>query len=56
MVNCLFCKIAAGEIPSAKVYEDDHVFSLEDEKWLKKWHKRTICVLRPAAASDFGKL
>ncbi len=20
--NCLFCKIAAGEIPSAKVYED----------------------------------
>ena len=23
MENCLFCKIAAGEIPSAKVYEDD---------------------------------
>ncbi len=22
-MDCLFCKIAAGEIPSAKVYEDD---------------------------------
>ncbi len=25
--NCLFCKIIAGQIPSAKVYEDDKVFA-----------------------------
>ena len=25
MSDCLFCKIIAGEIPSAKVYEDDQI-------------------------------
>ena len=29
-MDCLFCKIAAGEIPSNKVYEDDHVFAFRD--------------------------
>lgn len=28
--NCLFCKIIAGEIPSTKVYEDEHVFAFRD--------------------------
>jgi histidine triad (HIT) family protein len=28
--NCLFCKIARGEIPSKKVYEDDRVFAFHD--------------------------
>ena len=27
MSDCLFCKIAAGEIPSNKVYEDDTVYA-----------------------------
>ena len=30
MSDCLFCKIIAGEIPSTKVYEDDHVFAFRD--------------------------
>ena len=30
MENCLFCKIAAGEIPSMKVYEDDEVLAFRD--------------------------
>ena len=30
MDGCLFCKIAAGEIPSAKVYEDEHVLAFRD--------------------------
>ena len=30
MENCLFCKIIAGEIPSAKVYEDETVFAFRD--------------------------
>ena len=30
MENCLFCKIVAGEIPSAKVYEDDAVYAFRD--------------------------
>ena len=29
-MDCLFCKIAAGEIPSAKVYEDDRVLVFKD--------------------------
>ena len=30
MSDCLFCKIAAGEIPSSKVYEDDLCFAFYD--------------------------
>ena len=29
-MDCLFCKIAAGEIPSKKVYEDDFVYAFYD--------------------------
>ena len=29
-MDCLFCKIVAGEIPSAKVYEDDLVLAFRD--------------------------
>ncbi len=28
--NCIFCKIAAGEIPSKKAYEDDQVLAFYD--------------------------
>lgn len=30
MENCLFCKIAAGSIPSTKVYEDDRILAFRD--------------------------
>ncbi len=30
MSDCLFCRIIAGEIPSTKVYEDEHVFAFRD--------------------------
>ncbi len=30
MNDCIFCKIAKGEIPSHKVYEDDKVFAFLD--------------------------
>mgnify|MGYP004584699183 FL=1 len=29
-MDCLFCKIAAGEIPSQKVYEDDAILAFRD--------------------------
>lgn len=29
-MDCLFCKIAAGEIPSTKVYEDDDILAFKD--------------------------
>jgi len=30
MTDCLFCKIIAGQIPSKKVYEDEHTYAFED--------------------------
>ena len=30
MSDCLFCKIAAGEIPSKKVYEDELCYAFYD--------------------------
>ncbi len=30
MNDCLFCKIIAGEIPSAKVYEDELCYAFKD--------------------------
>jgi histidine triad (HIT) family protein len=30
MEDCIFCKIAAGEIPATVVYEDDDVIAFED--------------------------
>lgn len=30
MSDCLFCKIAAGEIPSGKVYEDELCYAFRD--------------------------
>ena len=29
-MDCIFCKIAAGEIPSTKVYEDELVYAFRD--------------------------
>ena len=29
-MDCLFCKIIAGEIPSTKVYEDDKILAFRD--------------------------
>ncbi|MBI3128801.1 MAG: histidine triad nucleotide-binding protein [Candidatus Tectomicrobia bacterium] len=30
MQDCIFCKIAAGQVPSKKVYEDKRLFAFED--------------------------
>ena len=30
MADCIFCAIAKGEIPSTKVYEDQHVLAFRD--------------------------
>ena len=30
MSECIFCKIVAGETPSAKIYEDDNLLAFKD--------------------------
>ena len=42
MSDCLFCKIINGEIPSTKVYEDEHVFAFMDIMPLTKGHTLLI--------------
>jgi len=39
---CLFCKIAAGEIPSVKIYEDDAVLAFLDIAPVEKGHTLVI--------------
>ncbi|WP_047986153.1 HIT family protein [Ornithinibacillus californiensis] len=40
--DCIFCKIIAGEIPSAKVYEDEHVYAFLDISQVTKGHTLVI--------------
>lgn len=38
MADCLFCKIVRGEIPAAKVYEDDEMLAFLDIKPVNPGH------------------
>ena len=57
MENCLFCKIAAGRIPSRKVYEDDEILAFHDINPARPVHllvipKRHITSLATAGEAD----
>ncbi|MGE5275760.1 MAG: histidine triad nucleotide-binding protein [Acidobacteriota bacterium] len=56
-MECLFCRIAAREIPSKKVFEDDRVYAFEDIAPKAPTHilvipKKHIARLSDAAAED----
>lgn len=40
--ECIFCKIVAGEIPAATIYEDDHVLAFLDIGPIHKGHTLVI--------------
>ncbi|MCG7337508.1 HIT family protein [Sporosarcina sp. ACRSM] len=42
MTNCIFCKIIEGSIPSAKIYEDEHVLAFMDIGPVTKGHALLI--------------
>ena len=42
MKECIFCKIAAGKVPSKKVYEDEHAFAFLDADPLNVGHTLVI--------------
>lgn len=42
MTSCIFCKIANGDLPSEKVYEDEHVFAFMDITPVTKGHLLVI--------------
>lgn len=42
MSDCIFCKIVNGEIPSAKVFENEHVVAFLDISQVTKGHTLVI--------------
>ena len=53
-MDCLFCKIVAGEIPSAKVYEDELVYAFRDINPMAPVHVLVVPRLHMASANDVG--
>ena len=52
MSDCLFCKIIAGEIPSAKVYEDELCYAFKDINPLSPVHFLVIPKQHFASAAE----
>ena len=57
MLDCLFCKIVAGQIPSSVVYQDDELFVFRDINPQAPFHalvvpKRHIATLNDITADD----
>lgn len=52
-MGCIFCKIVANEIPSAKVYEDDLVVAFDDIEPLAPVH---VVVIPKKHIEDIGEL
>jgi histidine triad (HIT) family protein len=62
--DCIFCKIAAGKIPSKKVYEDEEIFAFDDiHPWapvhfllIPKGHIASMAQVVPADAGLLGRM
>ena len=60
MSDCIFCKIVKGEIPAAKVFENEHVLAFMDISQVTKGHtlvipkvhKENLFELTPEMASN----
>lgn len=42
MSDCIFCKIITGDIPSAKIYEDEEVYAFLDLSQVTKGHTLVV--------------
>lgn len=51
-MDCIFCKIANGEIPSKKVYEDDDIYAFYDIAPQAPVHFLVIPKKHAAACAD----
>ena len=62
--NCLFCKIASGQIPSRKVYEDEQILAFHDiNPWapvhflmIPKTHINSMAQVGPAHEALIGRM
>lgn len=53
-MDCLFCKIVVGEIPSKKVYEDESVYAFEDIDPQAPFHVIVIPKQHLASAAEIN--
>jgi len=54
-MDCLFCKIAAGEIPSTKVFEDELVLAFRDIDPQAPFHVIIIPKAHIASAAEINE-
>jgi histidine triad (HIT) family protein len=62
--HCIFCKIARGEIPAAKVHEDEHVLAFHDVRpqaavhllVIPRQHVATLYDAGPGDELAFGRM
>lgn len=55
MENCLFCKILKGEIPSAKVYENEYTYAFRDINPQAPSHILVVPKKHFSSLSDIGQ-
>lgn len=53
-MDCLFCKIVAGEIPSTKIYEDEYVYAFADIDPKAPFHAIAIPKQHIASANEIN--
>ena len=53
-MDCIFCKIANGQIPSSKVYEDDKILAFHDINPEAKIHVLVIPKAHIESANDIN--
>jgi len=51
-MDCLFCKIIKGQIPSSKVYEDDMVYAFKDINPMAPVHVLIVPKMHLSGMSD----
>ena len=51
-MDCLFCKIIAGEIPSTKIYEDEYVYAFADIEPQAPFHAIIVPKTHIASANE----
>lgn len=54
-MDCLFCKIIAGEIPSNKVYEDDKILCFKDINPQAEVHALVVPKKHIACANEINE-
>lgn len=55
-MDCLFCKIIAGQIPSTKVYEDEYCYAFRDIAPQAKCHVVLVSKEHVANVADAASL